>query len=60
MNRLALKYSILMHRVYWLNPGESIQLGDRKLTALRPPLFDNPTTIGIYDDQSGALFSADG
>jgi flavorubredoxin len=34
-------------------------VGDRKLTAVRPPLFDNPTTIAAYDDKSGALFSAD-
>jgi flavorubredoxin len=34
-------------------------VGDRKLTAVRPPLFDNPTTIGVYDDKSKAFFSAD-
>jgi len=34
-------------------------MGDRKLTAIRPPLFDNPTTIGIYDNKSEAFFSAD-
>jgi len=48
-----------MDRVYWLNPGESISAGDRTLTAVRPPLFDNPTTIGLYDDRSDAFFSAD-
>jgi flavorubredoxin len=48
-----------MNRVYWLNSGDSISAGDRKLTAVRPPLFDNPTTIGIYDNKSEAFFSAD-
>jgi flavorubredoxin len=48
-----------MDRVYWLNSGDSISVGDRKLTALRPPLFDNPTTIGVYDDKSEAYFCAD-
>jgi hypothetical protein len=48
-----------MDRVHWLNPGDSIHVGDRKLTAVRPPLFDNPTTIGVYDDQTQAFFSAD-
>ena len=48
-----------MDRVYWLNPGDNISVGDRKLTAVRPPLFDNPTTIGVYDDKSEAFFSAD-
>jgi len=48
-----------MHRVHWLNLGDSISVGDRKLTAVRSPLFDNPTTIGIYDDRAEAFFSAD-
>jgi flavorubredoxin len=48
-----------MDRVFCLNPGDSISVGDRKLTAFRPPLFDNPATIGFYDDKSNAVFSAD-
>jgi flavorubredoxin len=57
--RLSSAWPVPMDRVYWLNPQESISAGDRRLTALRPPLFDNPTTIGIYDDKSNAFFSAD-
>jgi flavorubredoxin len=57
--RMSTAWPIPMHRVYWLNSGDSISVGDRKLTAVRPPLFDNPTTIGIYDNKSEAFFSAD-
>lgn len=57
--RMSTVWPIPMDRVYWLNPGDSIRVGDRNLIAVRPPLFDNPTTIGIYDDKSEALFSAD-
>jgi flavorubredoxin len=57
--RMSTVWQVPMDRVYWLNPGESISVGDRKLTAVRPPLFDNPTTIGFYDDKSEAFFSAD-
>jgi flavorubredoxin len=57
--RMSTAWSVPMNRVYWLNPGDSIRVGDRKLTAVRPPLFDNPTTIGVYDDKSKAFFSAD-
>ncbi len=57
--RMSTAWSIPMQRIYWLNPGDSIRVGDRKLTAVRPPLFDNPTTIGIYDNKSEAFFSAD-
>ena len=57
--RMNSAWPVPMDRVYWLNPGDSIRVGDRKLTAVRPPLFDNPTTIGIYDDKLEAFFSAD-
>lgn len=57
--RMSTAWPIPMDRFYWLNPGESINVGDRNLIAVRPPLFDNPTTIGIYDDKSEAFFSAD-
>jgi hypothetical protein len=57
--RMSTAWPLPMHRVHWLNSGESIMAGDRTLTAVRPPLFDNPTTIGIYDDKSEAFFSAD-
>jgi flavorubredoxin len=59
MLRMSTAWPVPMHRVYWLNSGESIREGDRNLTAVRPPLFDNPTTIGIYYSKSEAFFSAD-
>lgn len=48
-----------MDRLHLLNSGQTLDVGDRKLTAFRPPLFDNPGTIGFYDDRSQACFSSD-
>ncbi|WIX76674.1 MBL fold metallo-hydrolase [Amycolatopsis carbonis] len=48
-----------MSRVYLLNPGQSVDVGDRRLTALRPPLFDSPSTVGCYDERTQAYFSSD-
>lgn len=48
-----------MDRVYLLNPGQTLDVGDRGLTAFRPPLFDNPATVGFLDDLTGACFSSD-
>jgi flavorubredoxin len=56
---MSTAWPVPMHRVYWLNSGDSIRVGDRQLTAVRPPLFDNPTTIGIYDNKSETFFSSD-
>jgi flavorubredoxin len=59
MLRMSTAWPVPIHRAYWLSTGDSIRVGDRKLTAVRPPLFDNPTTIGIYDSKSESFFSAD-
>ena len=48
-----------LDRVYLLNPGQTLDIGGRRLHAFRPPLFDNPATVGFYDDASRALFSSD-
>lgn len=50
---------IPMDRVYLLNPGQSLDVGDRRLTAFRPPLFDNPSTAGCYDERSNTCFTSD-
>ncbi len=48
-----------LHRLYLLNPGQQLDVGDRTLHAFRPPLFDNPATVGFYDDRSRTSFSSD-
>lgn len=48
-----------MDRVHLINPGQSVTVGDRRLTAVRPPVYDNPITTGFLDDRSGILFSSD-
>lgn len=50
---------LAMDRVHLVNPGQSVTVGDRRLTAVRPPVFDNPITTGFLDDRTGALFSSD-
>lgn len=56
---MSLSNPLPMDRVFLVNPGETVTLGDRTLTAVRPPVFDNPSTTGFYDATSGALFSSD-
>jgi glyoxylase-like metal-dependent hydrolase (beta-lactamase superfamily II) len=48
-----------LDRVYLLNPGQSLPVGDRTLHAFRPPLFDSPATVGFFDDKSRTCFSSD-
>jgi flavorubredoxin len=57
--RQATAWQVPFHRLYAINPGESLDVGDRKLTAATPPLFDNPLSTGLRDDKTGAFFSVD-
>jgi hypothetical protein len=56
---LSTERPLPLDRVYFLNPGQTLDVGDRLLTGFRPPLFDNPATVGFVDRQSGAMFSSD-
>ena len=59
MGIMSLSAPLPIHRVHLINPGQKITVGDRTLTAVKPPVFDNPATTGFHDDKSGALFSSD-
>ncbi len=43
----------------WVNPGQSFDAGDRTLVAVRPPIFDAPTTRGLFDSKTRAYWSVD-
>jgi hypothetical protein len=59
LGMLSLFNPLPPERVYFLNPGEELDIGDRKIVAMRPPTFDNPATTAMYDTKSRALFSSD-
>jgi flavorubredoxin len=47
-------------RQRWLSPGERLDIGDRALCSIRPPVYDSPTTRGFFDPTTGVYWSADG
>lgn len=58
MGKMALQ-QLPLDRVYLLNPGQALDVGDRKLVAFQPPCYDAPETMGLFDVRTGHLFSAD-
>jgi flavorubredoxin len=48
-----------LDRMRWVNPGEAFDAGDRTLVAVRPPIFDSPTTRGLYDSSTGVYWAVD-
>lgn len=39
-------------------PGDQLTLGDRRLRAVRPPIYDAPETLGFIDD-AGTMYTVD-
>jgi hypothetical protein len=46
-------------RQRWVGDGEVIDVGDRKLHTVRPPIFDAPTTRGLFDPTTGVYWASD-
>ncbi len=57
--KLSASFDPPMPRVTWVNPGEALAVGDRVLHALRPPMYDCPSTTTFFDSRSRALFTSD-
>jgi glyoxylase-like metal-dependent hydrolase (beta-lactamase superfamily II) len=57
--RMATWWPVPMDRVHAIRFGDELHVGDRTLTAVAPPLFDNPMSTGFIDGSTGALFSVD-
>jgi flavorubredoxin len=48
-----------LDRCRWVMHEESFDVGDRTLHALCPPLYDSPTTRGLFDSSTGVYWSVD-
>jgi flavorubredoxin len=57
--RLAGDLAVPLERVRWINDGGSFDAGGRTLAVVRPPLYDAPTTRGLYDPASGVYWTVD-
>jgi flavorubredoxin len=43
----------------WLGDGDALEAGDRTLRLVRPPLYDSPTTRGLFDPVTGVYWASD-
>ena len=48
-----------LDRCRWVMHDEALPIGDRTLQALRPPLYDSPTTRGLFDPVTGVYWAVD-
>jgi flavorubredoxin len=43
----------------WMADGDSLDIGDRTLALVRPPVYDSPTSRGVFDATTGVYWAAD-
>lgn len=53
------KPALPLDRMRWVEPGGSFDAGDRVLQLFRPPIFDGPTSRGLFDPRTGAMWIVD-
>lgn len=57
--KLSATHAVPMPRVTWVNAGEALDVGDRVLRFFRPPMYDCPSTVAVYDEKSRVVFASD-
>jgi hypothetical protein len=59
VERFSNAFQFPLDRCRWVNADETIDAGDRQLVAVRPPVYDSPTTRGLLDQRSGIYWGVD-
>ena len=60
VERLGLEMDPLpLDRMRWVEAGERFDAGDRTLHLFRPPIFDGPTTRGLFDPTTATMWIVD-
>ncbi|MCU1359938.1 MAG: putative flavodoxin [Ilumatobacteraceae bacterium] len=57
--RMGESLQVPFTRQRWIGDGESFDAGDRVLHAIRPPVYDSPTTRGLFDPTTGVYWASD-
>ena len=52
-------FNFPLERCRWIMHEQSFDVGDRTLHAIRPPVYDSPTTRGLYDPTNKLYWAVD-
>jgi len=58
-SRTSVSLGVASERMRMVDTGQSFDVGDRSLRALRPPVYDSPYTRGLFDPATGVYYSSD-
>jgi flavorubredoxin len=59
VERFSNAFRFPLERCRWLNDGQAIDVGDRRILAVRPPVYDSPATRGFLDERTGVYWGVD-
>ncbi len=57
--RMGASLEVSPLRWRWLSDGDRLDVGDRTLHLVRPPIYDSPTTRGLFDPTTGVYWGSD-
>jgi flavorubredoxin len=57
--RMGASLDVAPSRWRWVQDGDTIDAGDRTLHVVRPPVFDSPTTRGLFDPSTRVYWGSD-
>jgi flavorubredoxin len=57
--RMGASLDVPASRWRWVHDGDTIDVGDRTLHVVRPPVYDSPTTRGLFDPSTRVYWGCD-
>jgi hypothetical protein len=57
--RMGASLEVPASRWRWVRDGDRLDVGDRVLQIVRPPVFDSGTTRGLFDPSTGVYWGSD-
>jgi flavorubredoxin len=57
--RMGASLAVPPSRWRWVQDGDTIDVGDRTLHVVRPPVYDSPTTRGLFDPLTRVYWASD-
>jgi flavorubredoxin len=59
VERFSNAFAFPLRRCRWVDHGSHLDLEDRRLHFVRPPLWDSPTTRGVFDSSTDVYWAVD-
>ena len=57
--RMGASLDVAPARWRWVMDGDTLDVGDRTLHVVRPPIYDSPTTRGLFDPTTRVYWASD-